>query len=70
MKDLGLTNQFLGMEIACNRITDTLKVTQSGQIRCAIAQFGMKDSYSVTMPLDPNVKLLKSNKDQPFDKTL
>lgn len=70
VKDLGPTNQFLGMEIARDRAHGTLKITQSSQIKRAISRFGMDDAFSVTTPLDPNVKLLKTPADIPVDTTL
>lgn len=70
VKDLGPTNQFLGMEITRDRNRGTLKITQSGQIRRVVSRFGMEDSFSVTTPLDPNVRLVKSAADLPLDTTL
>lgn len=52
--DLGLISQIVGIKVSRDEQQHTLKLMQ------VIEHFSMSESYSVAMLLDPNMKLVKS----------
>lgn len=44
MKDLGAAKQILGMSIARNRVTGTLKLSQTKYIKKVLEKFSMADA--------------------------
>jgi hypothetical protein len=64
--DLGEIGYCLGMEF--NRTLGAINILQTGYINELLKRFGMFDSKPVCAPLDPGVKLLKS--EEPPDENL
>ncbi len=51
IKDLGLVNSILGIEVLCDRGKGTACLRQSGHIDFLLAKFNMVDTKPVTVPL-------------------
>jgi len=60
MKDLGELKYCLGMEIHHDWLRHTITVKQTKYISDILRRFGMDNCKSVTLPMDPGVKLSKS----------
>jgi len=59
MKDLGLANSILGINIERDGPTGSIKLSQCQYIRSLLTKFNMSDAKPVATPLDSNVKLSK-----------
>ncbi|KAI3767934.1 hypothetical protein L2E82_18363 [Cichorium intybus] len=59
MKDLGAAKQILGMSIARNRVTGTLKLSQTKYIKKVLEKFSMADAKARSTPLGSQLKLSK-----------
>ena len=57
--NLGEAKQVVGLELERNLEEGTLKLSQTQYIQRTLEKFGMADSHLVSIPLDPNVKLIK-----------
>jgi hypothetical protein len=53
IKDLGDLSQLLGMHITHDRSTRTISLDQSKHMRDILAKYGMSDSKSSSLPMDP-----------------
>ena len=60
MKDLGAAKQILGMSIARNKETGTLKLSQAKYIRKVLEKFSMADAKPRSTPLGSQLKLSKA----------
>ncbi|CAL5378709.1 unnamed protein product [Camellia sinensis] len=61
MKDLGPTQQILGMKIVCDRETKRLWLSQEKYVEQVIEKFNKKDTKPVSTPLANHFKLSKSS---------
>lgn len=57
MRDLGEASTFLGIDIARDRSTGTLSMSQSGYINQLLEKYGMLDANPRCFPLDPGIRL-------------
>ncbi|KAJ8468724.1 hypothetical protein ONZ45_g17140 [Pleurotus djamor] len=67
ISDLGELKQIVGLEVSRDRAKGTMKLSQSRYIECIVERFGMMNSHAVRMPMDPNVRLLKTPEDVRYD---
>jgi hypothetical protein len=65
--DLGEAKQVVRIELKRDMEKGTLKIMQSQYIRRILEKFGMAASHPVSMPLDPNIKLIKTPDDEHHD---
>src|ERR1700678_3451436 len=65
--DLGELKQIVGLEVTRDEETGTMKISQSQYISKILERFGMSKSHPVHMPLDPNIKLIKTPEDEHHD---
>lgn len=65
--DLGEARQIVGLEVTQNLEEGTLKITQTQYIKKILDRFGMSNSHPVMMPLDPNVKLIKTPENEHYN---
>jgi hypothetical protein len=63
MTDLGPVKQILGYEVIRDRNQRTLMMCQSGYIRKVLDRFCMADSNPVTVPMEPDTRLVRSPDD-------
>ena len=63
MKDLGLLNYFLGVNVEQDLQNGTISLNQANYIEKLLDQFNMKDANPVKTPVDPAIKLTVSNDD-------
>ena len=60
MKDLGLVQRILGMEISRDRDKKVLHLSQGGYIRKVLERYGMKDAKPMELPLVGHFRLSKT----------
>lgn len=66
VKDLGPIKYCLGIKF--NQKEDSITLNQKGYIRDLLERFGMTEANTVSTPLDPNVKLEKTEEDPEHEK--
>ena len=59
MTDLGEVRWLLGMEIHHNHAKRTLSLSQGAFVKTIVRRFNLEDVNTVTMPMDPSMKLSK-----------
>src|SRR5579862_7287268 len=65
MKDLGIAEKFLGMEIEYGE-DGSVKLHQEGYLCNLLKRYGMQDCNPISMPLDTSVKLTKATDMEPL----
>ena len=55
--DLGEPSKIVGIEMCRDRKAGTLRLTQMKYIESLLRQYGLENTNSVGMPMDPNIKL-------------
>jgi hypothetical protein len=58
--DMGELKHIVGLEVTRNIEEGTLKISQTQYITKILDRFGMSKSTPVSMPLNPNTKLIKT----------
>ena len=61
---MGELKQIVGLEVTLDEGLGTTKISQSRYISKILNRFGMSNSHPVSMPLDPNVKLINTPDDE------
>ena len=59
--------QIVGLEVTWDLEAGMLKITQKQYINKILDRFGMSNLHPVVMPLDPNIKLLKTPDTKKYD---
>jgi ribosome maturation factor RimP len=63
MTDLGLVQQFLGIQIERNRQKRTLRIHQRPYIESILKRFQIDNCNSVSTPIEPNLQLVALDND-------
>lgn len=65
LKKMGLAAECLGMKLKRNALNGEILLNQESYCQKVLEKFGMLNSHPVSTPLEPGIKLVKS--DQPCD---
>jgi hypothetical protein len=65
MKDLGIAERFLGIEIEYGEV-GSVKLYQEGYLRNLLKRHGMQDCNPLSIPLNTSVKLTKATDIEPL----
>ena len=68
MKDMGVLNHFLGIQVVQDKKRQSTWIGQSGYITEILKRFGMEDCHPVKTPVDSNAKLVKGDAGNTIDK--
>ena len=62
--DLGELKQVVGLEVAKDPQGEYIKISQKQYIKKILKRFGMEDSKPCKMPMDPNIRLMKTPEEE------